>query len=126
MLFRDEERQRGQRIGAVVDRVREQSDRPARKRDDQLHGRGKTEGPERERDHSHATCARLEGTVGLFGGAVTMAEQPGDQSVSSVVTSVVTAVVVIVVIVVLITTGGQIKNMFSDIPCTVAWGNPAC
>ncbi|HEX6351333.1 MAG TPA: Flp family type IVb pilin [Candidatus Dormibacteraeota bacterium] len=32
----------------------------------------------------------------------------------------------VVVIVVLITTGAQIKNMFSDIACTVAWGSNAC
>ena len=32
----------------------------------------------------------------------------------------------IVVIVVLMTTGGQIKNMFSDIACTVAWGGGGC
>ncbi len=32
----------------------------------------------------------------------------------------------VVVVVVLITTGGQIKNMFSDIACTVAWGSAGC
>jgi pilus assembly protein Flp/PilA len=32
----------------------------------------------------------------------------------------------VVVIVVLITTGGQIKNMFSDITCTVAWSSSGC
>ncbi|HEY8643659.1 MAG TPA: Flp family type IVb pilin [Candidatus Dormibacteraeota bacterium] len=32
----------------------------------------------------------------------------------------------VVVIVVLITTGGQIKNMFSDITCTVAWSSAGC
>jgi len=32
----------------------------------------------------------------------------------------------VVVVVVLITTGAQIKNMFTDITCTVAWGSAGC
>ena len=32
----------------------------------------------------------------------------------------------IVVLIVLITTGAQIKNMFTDIACTVAWGSQSC
>ena len=32
----------------------------------------------------------------------------------------------VVVIIVLIATGAQIKNMFTDIACTVAWGSGAC
>jgi len=32
----------------------------------------------------------------------------------------------VVVIVVLIATGAQIKNMFSDIACSMAWGSAGC
>ena len=32
----------------------------------------------------------------------------------------------VVVVIVLITAGAQIKNMFTDIACTVAWGSNAC
>ena len=50
----------------------------------------------------------------------------GQQGQGMVEYALILVMVSVVVVVVLITTGGQIKNMFTDISCTVAWGSSGC